>query len=111
MTTDGGYEMAEWLSGGEVTRAAARIAISAVPVAGGPAIELFNWLFAEPLTRRRDEWLERLASDLVRVEEKFDVRLELLGRDSRFLSLVSKLRGRHLELTRRTSAVRSATSC
>ena len=49
----------------------AKALISAVPVVGSPAAELFGYLIAPPLNRRRDEWLESLAQGFDLLEERF----------------------------------------
>lgn len=80
--------VAERVSKAEVARTAARIVASAVPIAGGPAVELINHLFEAPLTRRREEWMERLAGDLIRLEDEHNNLLASLVEDPRFLSLL-----------------------
>lgn len=51
---------------------AAKAALSAVPVLGGPAAELFAAILAPPITRRRDEWLHALAEALSSLEDRVD---------------------------------------
>ena len=51
---------------------AVKAALSAVPIAGGPAAELFAAVIAPPLARRRDAWLQGLADGLAALEEKVD---------------------------------------
>lgn len=53
-----------------------KAALSALPIAGGPAAELFATIIAPPLARRRDEWLQALADGIGALQEKiagFDV--------------------------------------
>jgi len=49
---------------------AVKAALSALPLAGGPAAELFAAIIAPPLARRRDEWLQALADGLYALREK-----------------------------------------
>ncbi|MBI5571142.1 MAG: hypothetical protein HY914_14455 [Desulfomonile tiedjei] len=50
----------------------AKGAVSAFPVVGGPATELFATLVAAPLDKRRDEWLSYCYRGLKRLEEEFE---------------------------------------
>jgi hypothetical protein len=52
----------------DVANAVVKAGISAIPVVGGPAAELFSFIFAPPLSKRRDEWVESLADGLKRLE-------------------------------------------
>ena len=57
---------------GDNAHTIAKAVISAVPVIGGPATELFSAVVTPPLTRRRDAWLQSLADGLEAMEEKLD---------------------------------------
>lgn len=46
--------------------------MSAIPVLGGPAAELFSALITPPLVKRRDEWLEALAEKLEALEKRIE---------------------------------------
>lgn len=46
--------------------------LSAVPVAGGPLAELFAYLIEEPVSKRRDEWIEEIASRIKELEARLD---------------------------------------
>lgn len=52
---------------GDHGHAIAKGAISAIPVIGGVAAELFGTFLAPPLTRRRDAWFTSLAEELERL--------------------------------------------
>lgn len=67
---------------------AVRVAISAIPVVGGPALELFNALKAPPIQRRRDAWLDDLAERLSRLEQRGQLTLADLRDDEKFVSAV-----------------------
>ena len=47
-----------------------KAALSALPIAGGPAAELFATIIAPPLARRRDAWLRGLADGIDALREK-----------------------------------------
>lgn len=49
---------------------AVKAALSALPLAGGPAAELFATIIAPPLLRRRDEWLQALAAGIETLREQ-----------------------------------------
>jgi hypothetical protein len=51
-------------------RSLAKAGLSAIPVVGGPAAEIFSTVIAPPLTRRRDEWVESIARSLKDLEGK-----------------------------------------
>jgi hypothetical protein len=57
-------------SGWDHAHLALKSALSAVPVVGGPAAELFAAIIAPPLARRRDQWLQDLAESLAALQEK-----------------------------------------
>jgi hypothetical protein len=51
-------------SAGDTAHVIVKAALSAVPVAGGPLAELFAYLIDEPVKKRRDDWIEEIASRL-----------------------------------------------
>jgi len=51
---------------------AIKAGLSMIPVAGGPASELFNTLIVPPLAKRRDAWLTSLSEELIGLQEKVD---------------------------------------
>ena len=68
---------------------AVRAALSMIPVAGGPAAELFNAIVTPPLTKRRDEWLNSLAEDLVSLQKKVEgITVESLSNNEAFITAV-----------------------
>ncbi|SIO34422.1 hypothetical protein SAMN05444166_3948 [Singulisphaera sp. GP187] len=69
---------------------AARAAISAVPLVGGPALELFNAVIAPPLQNRRDEWVQQMADRLVELEAAGFLKVEDLGTNEEFISTVTQ---------------------
>jgi len=66
-----------------------KAAISAVPVFGGPAVELMNLVIMPPLERRRVEWMNQVADrlrDLQDNDRDFD--LESLQNNHQFISII-----------------------
>jgi hypothetical protein len=63
---------------------ALKTALSAVPMVGSPAAELFAAIIAPPLARRRDEWLQSLADGLAALREQIDA--ESLAQNEAFIS-------------------------
>lgn len=59
-------------STGDIVHASVKAALSLVPVVGGPAAELFALVMAAPLARRRDEWVESIASGLRELEQRVE---------------------------------------
>lgn len=56
-------------SAGDWAHTLAKAALSAIPILGGPAAELFGVLLIPPLAKRRDEWLQSIAEGLHKLEE------------------------------------------
>ena len=59
----------------DLAYAAAAAGVSAVPVVGGPAVELVQAVFGPPLAKRQQRWFEELA-DAVRILQGHDVPLD-----------------------------------
>lgn len=67
---------------------AVKAALSALPVVGAPAAELFATIIAPPLARRRDEWLQSLANGLFSITEKVaGFNAESLAQNEAFVSV------------------------
>ena len=73
--------------GDEVHRGV-RAVLSAIPIAGGAAVELFNRLLAPPIQRRRDAWLNDLADRVSKLEQEGRVKLDDLCNNDEFISSV-----------------------
>ncbi len=72
---------------GDILHVIARAGLSAVPVVGGPAVELFNFLITPPLEKRRDQWMKMVAEALRDLENsRFD--LQQLQSNQRFITIV-----------------------
>ncbi len=75
-------------SKGDLAHAAAKAALSTIPVIGGPAAELFQHVFQPPLTRRRDLWM-RLVGEKLQELEMNGIDMRKLSEDERFVSAVT----------------------
>jgi hypothetical protein len=74
-------------SKGDVAHTLVKAGLSAVPIYGGPAAELFQLVIQPPLERRRLAWMEQVGEKLKELEDKgFD--LGKLQNDERFISAV-----------------------
>jgi hypothetical protein len=74
-------------SKGDVAHALAKAGLSMIPLAGGPAVELFQLLVQPPLEKRRTEWMQAVGEKLRELEEK-GLNLESLQSNERFVSAV-----------------------
>lgn len=72
---------------GDAVHAIAKAGLSAIPVVGGPAVELFQHLVQPPLERRRAEWMAAVGEKLLELESR-GVDLEELGQKDEFISAV-----------------------
>ena len=75
-------------STGDHIHRVARAGLSLIPYVGGPAVELFNWLVAPPLGRRRDEWLNGLAERLDNLGQEDRINFSDLKDNDEFISTV-----------------------
>lgn len=73
---------------GDYAHAGIKGLISAVPIAGGLAAEIFGTVIAPPLSRRKDEWLEQLADALVVLRDQGKIDFDELSKNEEFLSAV-----------------------
>ncbi|MBW3509542.1 MULTISPECIES: hypothetical protein [unclassified Janthinobacterium] len=76
-------------SKGDVAREVGRAIVSLVPAAGGPLQVAFENLFASPLERRKEAWLEQLAEVLTEVERRIEgLTPEKLASNEAFVTVV-----------------------
>ncbi|MBI4128641.1 MAG: hypothetical protein HY460_01200, partial [Parcubacteria group bacterium] len=73
---------------GDAAHAIVRAGISAVPIIGGPAVELFQNIVIPPLEKRRDEWMKDIGERLLRLEKERGVSLEDLKESPEFIDAV-----------------------
>jgi hypothetical protein len=57
---------------GDAAHTLARAGLSMIPLIGGPAVELLSTILTPPIERRRDEWIESIATGLQMLAEKVD---------------------------------------
>jgi hypothetical protein len=76
-------------SKGDVAHALAKGAISAVPLVGAPAAELFSLVVTPPLERRRAEWLNAICGRLKQLESDVQgFKIEALKENPLFITTV-----------------------
>lgn len=64
--------------------------LSAIPLLGGPAAEIFSAIIIPPLSKRRDEWIESIVKSLKAIEEKVDdFNIETLFQNEMFITTVT----------------------
>lgn len=72
---------------GDVGHAIAKSVLSAIPVVGGSAAEIFSLILEPPITKRRDEFLISVYKELKSLNEKFeDFNIEELVKDDIFIT-------------------------
>jgi hypothetical protein len=72
---------------GDAVHAIAKAGLSAVPVVGGPAVELFHYVIQPPLEKRREEWMTRVGEALSNLENE-GLNIENLRDNEQFVSVV-----------------------
>lgn len=72
---------------GDVAHALAKAGLSAIPIVGGPAVELFQLILQPPLEKRRIEWMAGVGSRLWELQEN-GLKLEELQSNEQFISAV-----------------------
>jgi hypothetical protein len=72
---------------GDAAHAITKAGLSAIPVVGGPAVELFQHLVQPPLERRRAEWMASVGEKLLELESR-GIDIEELGQKDEFISAV-----------------------
>jgi hypothetical protein len=73
---------------GDLLHAAIRAGISALPLIGGPGVELFNLLISPPLEKRRTEWMQLVAEALEKLSKEKRVNLEDLKNNEEFVDVL-----------------------
>jgi len=77
-------------SAGDVIHAIAKAGISAIPIAGAPAAEIFALVVAPPLEKRRDKWIESIGEGLKELAQKVEgFKLEDLAKNEAFITTVT----------------------
>lgn len=71
----------------DLAHSIAKAGISAIPLIGGSAAEIFAYIITSPLEKRRDEWIESIANKLLELESKIEeFRLSELSRNEEFIT-------------------------
>lgn len=73
----------------DITHLIGKASVSAIPLIGGPAAELFSTVITPSLEKRRVRWLNSLAEDLEKLQEKVKgFSYEEIARNEAFISTV-----------------------
>ena len=73
---------------GDVVHTIVRAGLSSIPVVGGAAVELFQMVFAPPLEKRRDEWMNQVGETLRVLEQERGVGIDDLQANDVFIDTV-----------------------
>lgn len=73
---------------GDHLHLAARAAISAIPTVGGPILEFFNAIVNPPIERRRNDWINELATRIQTLELEKRLKADELSKNEEFISAV-----------------------
>ncbi len=74
---------------GDVAHTLVKAGLSAIPVLGGPAAEIFSAIVVPPLSKRRDEWIESIVKGLKVLEKKIeDFNIETLSQNDVFITTI-----------------------
>ena len=77
-------------SAGDVFHAITKAGISEIPIVGVPAAEIFAFVVAPPLERRRDEWIESIGNGLKELAQKVEgFKFEDLSKNEAFITTVT----------------------
>jgi hypothetical protein len=74
-------------SNGDLAHAMTKAGLSAIPLLGGPAVELFQYVVRTPLEKRRDAWMAKVGDKLLELETQ-GIKLEDLQTNEQFVSVV-----------------------
>jgi hypothetical protein len=74
-------------SAGDLVHAVTKAGLSAIPVVGGPAVELFQLVLQPPLEKRREAWMARVGDAIAKLEAD-GLQLESLRENEEFVSVV-----------------------
>jgi hypothetical protein len=75
-------------SAGDIAREVGRAVVSVIPATGGPLQVAFENIFASPIEKRKEAWLEQLASVVEEVQERVaDMTPEKLAANEAFVTI------------------------
>ncbi len=76
-------------SKGDAVHAVVRSALSAIPVGGGAAVEIFNAIVTPPIEKRRREWMVSVVESLEELESKVgSIDVSRLSENEEFITLL-----------------------
>jgi len=76
-------------TGGDTAHMLVRAGLSAIPIVGGPAVEIFGAIINSPLSKRREEWIESIVDELVKLQEKIEgFSMESLSQNEAFITII-----------------------
>jgi hypothetical protein len=70
---------------GDTAYAAGRALLSAIPVAGGAAVELFQFIITPPIEKRRNDWMKEIGQAVQNLEQNKGVAMEELKSNDVFI--------------------------
>ncbi len=70
---------------GDAAYAAGRALLSAIPVAGGAAVELFQFIIAPPIEKRRNQWMKVIGQAVQDLEQNKGIDIEQLKSNDVFV--------------------------
>ena len=70
---------------GDAAYAAGRALLSAIPVAGGAAVELFQFIITPPLEKRRNDWMREIGQAVQNLERNKGIAIEDLKSNDVFI--------------------------
>ncbi|MFA5080038.1 MAG: hypothetical protein WC472_00215 [Candidatus Paceibacterota bacterium] len=77
-------------SGGDTAHMVIRAGLSAIPIIGGPAVEIFGAIINPPLSKRREKWIESIVDELVILQEKVkSFSMESLSQNESFITTIT----------------------
>jgi len=74
-------------SNGDAVHAVVKAGLSAIPIVGGPAVELFQYVIQPPLEKRRVEWMAQIGEKLEELETN-GLKLDELQENEEFVTAV-----------------------
>ncbi len=71
----------------DIAHSIVKASVSLVPVVGSSASEIFSLIITSPLEKRRDEWIESIATKLLEIEKKVEnFNIDRLSENSEFIT-------------------------
>jgi hypothetical protein len=75
---------------GDIVHGLVKAGISAIPIAGAPAAEIFALVVTPPYERRRDKWIESIGNGLKKLAETVEgFKIEELSQNEAFITTIT----------------------